>query len=601
MSKLKGIGSFIQQVADAFAAVLDYEIGIVDQDLEFIAGTGTYRWPEEQDKDYNRVSGYISKHLILNQISESISVEDKKDNELCLKCIKKDICSIRAFIVHPIIYEEEVHGTFCLIAHGEEQQRHFVDYKSELMIFSKNIVRFIATTLKEKSTRKQIGIMADQFKAVINSVREGIIALDAEGKITHINESAKEILMISEPREGEHINTIFSKLDLKEVFVEINLEQNPNNYFEKRIDYEYLGSKFELLCNITLIKDEAEITGATISFRRLDELKKLATKIMATDKGSAFADIKGTSRKIIEIKEQMNRVAVTDSTVLIRGETGTGKGLFAEAIHRESNRSDKPFVAVNCAAIPESLLESELFGYEEGAFTGAKKGGKKGKFELANRGTLFLDEIGDMPLSFQVKLLRVIENKKVERVGGLSPIDFDVRIIAATNRNLEQMIEEEKFREDLFYRLNVIPFHIPPLKERREDITLLLYFFLKKHTNLLKKNIKGFSDGAKRELINYSWPGNVRELENTVEYSVNIETSNYITRNSLPDRILKQQFCAEDSTEILTVNELEKREIIKALKKFGADGQGKERAAQALGMSKTTLYRRLNKYNISIS
>lgn len=374
-----------------------------------------------------------------------------------------------------------------------------------------------------------------------------------------------------------------------------------NDYCETKLKYKQGEEEFELLCNITLIKNNEQVIGATISFRGLEEMKQLATKIIAEDQQSAFDKIKGTSNEIINLKKQMHKVAQTSSTVLICGESGTGKGMFARAIHEESDRKEEAFISVNCAAIPENLLESELFGYEEGAFTGAKKGGKPGKFELAHKGTIFLDEIGDMPLHFQVKLLKVIEDKKLERVGGVESIDIDVRIIAATHQDLKKMVKEGKFRKDLFYRLNVIPFSIPPLRERKEDILLLSHFFLQRYSHLLGKDIEGFTEGAKQKLLNYSWPGNIRELENSIEYAVNIATSNYITEKYLPETILESFSGNEETSVVPTLNEVERKTIIKALQEFGTSGKGKEKAAEALGIGRSTLYRKLDDYNIELS
>jgi sigma-54 dependent transcriptional regulator, acetoin dehydrogenase operon transcriptional activator AcoR len=296
----------------------------------------------------------------------------------------------------------------------------------------------------------------------------------------------------------------------------------------------------------------------------------------------------------------MKLISSTDSTVLIRGETGTGKSVFARAIHEESPRRKNPFVAISCAAIPAPLLESELFGYEEGAFTGARKGGKPGKFELAHNGTIFLDEIGDMPLDFQVKLLHVIENKTIARIGGVSFRDVDVRIIAATNRDLEDLIKTGKFREDLYYRINVIPFRLPLLKERKDDILLLMHHFLDYYSRRLNKQISGFREDAREALLAYPWPGNVRELENAVEYAVNIESEPKITRDSLPEKIIRH-LERSDTTGLEDLTSLEVKAIRAALQKFGHSTWGKEKAASALGISRATLYRKLKTIKHDVS
>jgi transcriptional regulator with PAS, ATPase and Fis domain len=308
-------------------------------------------------------------------------------------------------------------------------------------------------------------------------------------------------------------------------------------------------------------------------------------------------NILGNSDSINLLKQQVQRVARSNSTVLIRGESGTGKELFARAIHAESQRNQGPFVGINCAAIPETLLESELFGYEEGSFTGAKKGGKLGKFELAQQGTLFLDEIGDMPLHLQVKLLRVLEERSFERIGGISPVKLEARLITATNRDLESMVKRGEFREDLYYRLNVIPFFIPPLRNRAEDINVLLSHFLNYYNKILQKSIKGFSREAESILLKYPWPGNVRELQNTVEYCAHMADTPYVEVHHLPQRMRQKVSPGSLRPPHIKPIELAEKELIaNALKFYGSSLEGKKKAAAALGIGLTTLYRKGKKY-----
>jgi transcriptional regulator with PAS, ATPase and Fis domain len=313
-----------------------------------------------------------------------------------------------------------------------------------------------------------------------------------------------------------------------------------------------------------------------------------------------FDNIVGQSPAIKAVKEFSKQVAIGDSTVLIRSESGTGKELFARAIHNESLRSNGPFIAVNCAAIPEPLLESELFGYVEGAFTGARKGGKPGKCELAAGGTLFLDEVGDIPLSLQSKFLRMLQERTIERVGGTKTIPIDVRIIAATHRNLEAMIISKEFREDLYYRINVIPIVLPPLRERKEDIYGISTHFLSKYAMRMKKNITDISLEAIQALVDYSWPGNIRELENSIEYAVNVETTGIIGIESLPQRIKTNAealaLTNENPKKIFgIIKDVETREVVAAVNRFGWTTTGKQAAADFLGISLATLYRKLKK------
>lgn len=329
-------------------------------------------------------------------------------------------------------------------------------------------------------------------------------------------------------------------------------------------------------------------TGRLSSFRRAPQLTAKYT----------INDIIGQSKAILLMKEQILAAAKTRSTVLVLGETGTGKELAAHAIHRLSSRRHNAFVRVNCAAIPENLLESELFGYEPGAFTGAVKGGQVGKFEAADGGTIFLDEIGDMPFSLQSKILRVLQEKEIEKVGGRAPIPIDVRIIAATHCNLRELVREKKFREDLFYRLHVIPIQMPSLRDHREDIPMLVDYFLAK----LSREMGIPKPAAEREfisaLIEYDWPGNVRELANIMELAISMSHGT-ITKDLLPMYLLPEKFprSFDDEAAVLRscAGEAEREAIIKALDIYEGN---KIKVCDSLGISRSSLYNKLKKYNI---
>ncbi len=352
----------------------------------------------------------------------------------------------------------------------------------------------------------------------------------------------------------------------------------------------------------TLIANSFALERKVIEERRdLEAQKKaLEAELKRVYKEFKVEGIVGRSKQILDILEIVHRVAPTDATVLLRGESGVGKEVFARAIHFLSNRSDKPFITVNCAAIPENLLEAELFGYEKGAFTGAYTS-KKGKFELANGGTIFLDEIGDMPVNLQVKLLRVLQEKEIERLGGNKPIKVDVRIIAATNRDLEQLIREGKFREDLYYRLNVIPIFIPPLRERKEDIPVLVQHFIEQFGNVYNKKVE-VSPEVLDAFMAYDWPGNVRELQNVVERMVILDRDGVLTYEDLPMEL--KQF-KEKKEKVKTVVEnfegsiwdVEKRMIEEALEKTGYVIKD---AAKLLGMTPRQVSYRIKKYGINL-
>lgn len=310
------------------------------------------------------------------------------------------------------------------------------------------------------------------------------------------------------------------------------------------------------------------------------------------------------SSEIREILKQAKKVAGYDSTVLITGESGTGKEEIAKYLHSESPRKNKPMVSINCAAIPESLVESELFGYEGGSFTGAKKGGSIGKFELANGGTLFLDEIAELPLPTQAKLLRVLQERRIERIGGTQSIPIDVRIICATNRDLRQMCEEHKFREDLYFRINVIPLHLPALRERIDDIEPLSLYFLKGFCAKMRKTIHGFDFQAMHALKSYEWPGNIRELKNLIEYLVNMVEGTSITLNDIPKHVLGNSGhvpAPVPDQEPLTLREIvsnyEKEYLANCLKECKTTEE-KELLARQLGISLATLYRKAAAFSI---
>lgn len=304
-------------------------------------------------------------------------------------------------------------------------------------------------------------------------------------------------------------------------------------------------------------------------------------------------NIIGESAEMKRIFSLIEKVSASDSTVIILGESGTGKELIATTIHYQSKRRDKPLIKVNCAALPEGLIESELFGHEKGAFTGAVRR-KPGRFELAHGGTIFLDEIGDLPLSTQSKILRVLQERQFERIGGTVTLNADVRIIAATNKDLEKEVKAGRFREDLYYRLNVIPINLPPLRDRREDIPNLIEFFMDKYRNKLSKNVR-FSKGAVDTLLAYDYPGNVRELENIIERCVTLSVSQVIDKDELPPFIAT----GEQRTKSLFLSDIaayaEKAHIIRVLKTTQGN---KTRAAEMLGISRKTLWEKMNVYGI---
>ena len=444
------------------------------------------------------------------------------------------------------------------------------------------------------------------LKTVIDNAYDGIIIVDKNSIITMISKSYSEFVGISEENAvGKLVTDVIENTRMHLILQTGETET---------AQLQDIKGSYMIATRIPIIKN-GEIIGAIgkVLFRNVKELNNLYSKIKVMKKeletyktqlkhlntaSYSFGDIIGTSEKVLAAKTIARKAAQTHSNVLILGESGTGKELFAHAIHLASDRLYAPFVKVNCGAIPSDLLESELFGYEGGAFTGAKKEGKIGKFELADGGTIFLDEIGDMPLHMQVKLLRAIQEKEVEKIGSLGSKKLDIRIIAATNKNLEKSMHEGKFRQDLYYRLNVVTITIPSLRERKDDILLIANHLIKKISKDLNKNIIGISKESEYYLKNYSWEGNIRELENILERAINvIENSHTICPRDLPDEITGRKEIKLIKSLEETIVEAEKQAIMDALK--ATDGN-KTKAAKKLEIGRTSLYEKIQKYNIPL-
>ena len=450
------------------------------------------------------------------------------------------------------------------------------------------------------------------LESAIESILEGIVIVDKKGMITMINQSYCEFLGIEAGQVvGQHVADVIPNTRMHIVAQGGKVE---TAHLQKIKDNNCVVTR------IPIVKD-GESVGAVgkVVFKDVKDLKILSTKLnklqfeveyykeelrKAYGGKYTFDNIIGDSENMQGSKNIGIKAAKGNSTVLILGESGTGKEMFAHSIHNESPRHNGPFIKVNCAAIPDNLLESELFGYDEGAFSGAKKGGKPGKFELANGGTIFLDEIGDMPLSMQAKMLRVLQEKEIERVGGTKTIKLELRIIAATNRDLEKMIEEGKFRHDLYYRLNIISLNICPLRDRIEDIPILCNMLLKKINQHAPHCIEGVSKSALQLLMNYTWPGNVRELENILERAINLMDDDefMITPDGLPPMV-KRTGKGKENKEIGDnlsglLGETERQAIIKALELSGGN---RSEAAKILGIHRSGFYQKMRKYNLTDS
>ncbi|SFG75439.1 PAS domain S-box-containing protein [Desulfotomaculum arcticum] len=446
------------------------------------------------------------------------------------------------------------------------------------------------------------------LQAMVETPHEAIIFVDTGGIIRLINEGYAEFLGYRpEQLVNRHILEIVPQTQLLEVLKTGKPQYgdiwaiNGQRVVVTRLPIEKDGQIIGVLGR-SMFRDEIALAlDFAQKIKKLEEqLASYRAELDHARRAKYEVDeIIGNSDKMLKLKNRIFKVAKTSSTVLITGDSGTGKELFAHAIHNASNRRNRAFVRVNCTSIPMDLLESELFGYDEGAFTGAKRGGKLGKFEIAQGGTIFLDEIGDMDRSMQAKLLRVLQEKEIERIGGTKPVPVDVRVIAATNRNLEEMMQTNQFREDLYYRLNVVLFQVPPLRERKEDIPGLTSELIKKLNKRLGAAITGLNQETMEMFLSYDWPGNVRELENLLEQAINLAENKILYRFDFPvlNKRLQRQLEGHSVSGTVrplheVVKEAEKKAILKAL---NATDNNKKEAARLLEIHRSVLYRKLER------
>lgn len=466
-----------------------------------------------------------------------------------------------------------------------------------------------------KILMKKLQETEKEFNAILEGLIESptmaYVIVDKDAYITVINQTYLDMLGISkEDALGRHISDVTPHSKLPEIIKTGRTD---------RVDIWPVNGRDTIVSRVPLIKDGEiigavgqsiflDLSGASILMKKLQETEKELNfyKDQVSQIYSAkwfFDNLIGQTQTFLTTKNMAWQLSQTISTILITGESGTGKELFAQAIHNSSARCTGPFVRINCAALPDNLLESELFGYEEGAFTGARKGGKPGKFDLAKGGTIFLDEIGDMPLTMQTKLLSVLQERVVERIGGTNPIPIDVRVIAATNRDLEKMVAEQTFREDLYYRLNVVRLDIPSLRERLEDIPILVEDLIQRLNCHLRTNIHGISPPALDLLQSYRWPGNVRELENHLERAINLchmKQQTCLTVEHFPSlsssKFSKIEILDNGQTALPDLLDgIEEQLLKKALQE--SDGN-KAKTAKILGIHSSALYRKLKKYGL---
>lgn len=450
--------------------------------------------------------------------------------------------------------------------------------------------------------------MIDKYKnEIIEALTEtlfyGLVIVDENGIITHLNENYCRFLQVNQSEAvGMHVTEVIENTRMHHVL---------NTGKAEMFHPQFIRNNY-MIANRTPLKVDGRIIGVVgvVLFRDMHDLSNLNSEIrhllaevewykrqlnQQTGVKYFIHDIIGSSDAILEIKEKMKKIAPSNLPTLITGESGTGKELIAHSMHQLSDRSEKPFISINCAAIPEHLFESELFGYEAGAFTGAKKEGKQGKFQLAHGGTLFLDEIGDMPLNTQVKLLRVLQEGEIQKVGGTAPYKIDVRIITATNQTLDKLVEDKKFRQDLYYRINVMNIHLPPLRNRPDDIMIIANYLLTKLTEKAGKRVTGFSEEVVQLFQKHTWPGNIRELENVIQSAIFLTNNEVIERDDVPKIIQPGENKTIKTKDLKSVVKQAERDAISQALKETSD---KKMVAEKLGISLSTLYEKINEYHL---
>lgn len=546
------------------------EFAVFDADANLVSSTELYLKYKGRNVHANSINEVLNEgNLIVNKPGYMKS---------CIGCRFANNCPSTIEILSCIRVDSISIGVISLTSFSKEKHHQIENDIHQYMDILKNTTSLISIFAQNETNKFRYSIQNTIIDNIVDMQQQNLLVVDINGIVTNCSDS---------------INRMFSTCQLYTNYIEQILPIDIVNWIlnSKTSGKNYVSSQ-SFTGNITtnpIIYDDA-ICGFIISLNPQTSIKSSKIKDDYLDR------IVSRNLTIEGIKSKIKKINNSSSSVLITGETGTGKEMVAKAIHFSSNRKSKPFIPINCSSIPEGLFESELFGYEEGSFTGSKRGGKVGLFEVANGGTIFLDEIGELPTHLQSKLLRVIQEKSIKRVGSLSFIPVDIRIISATNQNLDEMMYDGIFREDLYYRLKVIPIELPTLKQRIEDIEPLSMHFLEKYNRQLNKNIFSISDNTFMLLKSYHWPGNIRELQNVLEYAVNMEEDSTLNPDNLPEYIKKYQSNPIDINRTILQGEMDL--ILSTIDKYGWTVEGKKMASTELGISLRTLYRKLEKIKI---
>ncbi|MDL2316816.1 sigma 54-interacting transcriptional regulator [Desulfovibrio sp. OttesenSCG-928-A18] len=586
----------IQSYADVISKVTGIDVEIMDANMVRVAGTGSYA----QAVGHSLAeAGEVYKEVLRSR--RTVLVESPRHHAICERCLDRENCRERLSLATPIADDNTVYGVIGLVCFNDADRARVMGSLESYSVFISFLADGLAVKIGETDRFNRASHLLDLMLRAVDIPGQGIALFNPDGSLLYCNTPAGELLGVSEGRLPTAGNI-----------------QRGSSVIYGYDEYEItsLDGKTHSLPG-RMVELEAGADGMVLMFvfELPTRLARLSGDLNSSGGESGFENIIGNSVALGRLKTKAMQVVDSGSTVLITGESGTGKELLARAIHHAGPRKNAPFIAINCGGIPDTLLESELFGYVSGAFTGASSKGRMGKFELAEGGILFLDEISAMPLYVQVKLLRVLQERVIIRLGSNRLVPVQVRIIAASNEDLRDCIRRNTFREDLFYRLNVIPLDIPPLRERKGDVPILADFFLDKYCALFNKRRPKLRSSLIRLLESYHWPGNVRELEHVLEYAVNMmPDSGAMGIDCLPAKLLEEVSGGAGTAaaraappangqtlpepEILPLRLLEERAIRAALERFGSSTEGKKQAARALGLSLATLYRKMQSFSI---
>ena len=571
MTQLESVRSGIEHFVSAAAEAFRVEAAVFNQESSLFFCTPTYLKKKGNAVHYTFIQDVI--------VNGSVLVTEPGKMPSCIGCRFNEHCPSTMEILCCIHSGTEVAGVISFTSFTKEGQKRISENTDIYLNAITKLSSLIGEYLQQFSGDSTAADTEKLIESLMSLCEQPLLLTDPNGVVLRYNQLADKILKFCN----------VSSTSLRQIFSEDMARRitSGNDLFEKKA---------------SIGENTAKVTTRSIySQNHLHSiLVRLSNEFYENlPESGAFERLIGSSHAFVHIQNLIKRVADSPTPILITGETGTGKELVARSFHEQSRRNKYPFVAINCSSIPENLFESELFGYEEGSFTGAKKGGKMGRIEMAQGGTLFLDELGEMPLSVQPKLLRVLQEYELERVGSTKKIHLDIRIVAATNRDLREMIKEEKFREDLFYRISVINVKLPPLRDRKEDIIPISLNYLERLKTKMTTPLRTISHEAEQAFLSYSWPGNIRELQNVVEYAANLCDSDTLTLADLPEHMRGLEECPDTEKQKETpLPDSQEKQILDLLSTYGHTLEGKKKIAADLGISLRTLYRKLNKMNL---